>query len=395
MEKTRSSLLLSRGWLHISERAAGAAIFAFLCVLAGGTLLLLAAKLQVPDLGAGAPAPAVFEAVVIVSLGSLGTPIDVGGLEVMALPLGAVALIGLGIASGTRRALGGLVGGTFSARVRGSLVVGACLGVLCGVAALVFRIGQGSGEIAARPWLAALAGALWGFVWSLLGVTRLPFWDAFRWAFGRSPEVGPARRTAAGEGIRLLLWLTLPALVGVAALGSARVVFRASTPLGALGSLVHGLAFAPNLAAAGAALGLGGTVEAGFGGLASGSSGATPAYSLFDWAGASTPIAAWLLPIIAFVGVTAVGARVARLPGSVTASMLVVGVTFAGALALLAVAGEARAGIVEREGFVRLAPDALQVFFLGLGWAAVGLPLGWIVARAKRRENHRDHSETG
>ena len=77
--------------------------FGFLCAIAAGAALVLAAKLQVPDLGADASPATVFESIVIVGLGGLGAPVEVGRAVVTIVPLGTVAVVCAGIASAARR----------------------------------------------------------------------------------------------------------------------------------------------------------------------------------------------------------------------------------------------------------------------------------------------------
>lgn len=374
-------------WPAVLVPALGTAAFGSLCALFAGAVLLVAAKLQVPDLGAGASPVTVLKTVVLVALGSLGAPVDIGRVEVSALPLGAVAFVCAGIAWAARNSLvGGGRRGPLRDSLRPALLVAVFLGVMCATAALAARIGSGPTVVAARPPIAGAAGAAWGFL-SVLGAhlagTLRASIDSLR---------RPRSLTApASAGARSATLLVLLALAAVAAFGVARVLFRSGPAAGALGSLIHGLAFAPNLAAAGAALALGSRVEAGFGGLA-GDGASAPGYALLDWAGGPTPVVAWVLPLAAGVCVIALGLALARRfertpEANATrriAESAAAALTFAMPLALLALAGDARAGVVEQEGFVRLAPDALQVLWLGLVWAAAGIVVGLLLGRWTR-----------
>ena len=114
--------------------ALGAALFSFLCLLCVGATLLIGAKLQAPDLGAGASPLSVLATIAIVALGGLGATVNIGEVEVAALPLGAVLFVGLGITWATRRAL---ADGDRSRPAIG-LAVGAWLAMLCAAAALAF-----------------------------------------------------------------------------------------------------------------------------------------------------------------------------------------------------------------------------------------------------------------
>ncbi|MDQ4095902.1 MAG: hypothetical protein M3174_06845 [Actinomycetota bacterium] len=370
-----------------------AGAFGFLCALAVGALLVVGAKLQVSDLGAGASPLSIFETIVLAGLGSLGAPVQLGGADVMVLPLGAIAFVVCGIASAARRASLDVSRGETEPRLASHLRVvaatAATLAITCALAAWLFRIG----DVGVDPFGAAVAGSLWGAVGALLAMVPPPGWAFRGFVLGRAEESGrPAWLVA---GARAALWVVLCSLVALAVLAFARFLFRTSSPLAAVGWLIHGIAFAPNLAAAGAAVALGGSVEAGFGAIAATT--AAPEYSLFDWAGGPTPAFAWLLPLLPLACVVAAGIRLSTIQAGRTkvvpilARLAGASFVFATTLSLLALAGEARAGVVENEGFALLAADPIEVFVLALGWAAVGLPLGWglgliVRRRSKKRE---------
>src|SRR3712207_2135757 len=70
-----------------------AAVLSWLALLGAGAVLVAAARLQAPQLGSGAEVAEVFSAIVVAALGTLGGPVEIGGLELTVLPLGALAVI--------------------------------------------------------------------------------------------------------------------------------------------------------------------------------------------------------------------------------------------------------------------------------------------------------------
>ncbi len=114
-----------------------AACLAFLVLLALGALLLVAAKLQYPGFGAGANPIEVLSAIVILGLAILRVPIHVDQLVVSVLPLGALLAAGFGIAWATSVTLRS----ADERRLLLGLSVGVPFGILCWLAALVFRFG--------------------------------------------------------------------------------------------------------------------------------------------------------------------------------------------------------------------------------------------------------------
>ena len=371
--------------------ALGAALFSFLCLLCVGATLLIGAKLQAPDLGAGASPLSVLATIAIVALGGLGATVNIGEVEVAALPLGAVLFVGLGITWATRRAL---ADGDRSRPAIG-LAVGAWLAMLCAAAALAFRLGSGTDQthVAALP--AAVAGAFWGAifaVWGLLApIPRIKLGESARGAWNAAASfIGGKAFHARGRGTMSLTLSTALLSLGVTILiVVARLIAEPpSTILSAAGTLIHAAAFAANLAVCVAAVSLGATVEAGMGSLVSASA-EVPGYSLLDWAGAAPPAYAWMLLAIPVASVLYAGAVLHRNRRFGVGSVVVSALAFASVLGGLAAFSDARVGLdLGAEGWARLSPDALQTFLLGLGWAIVGLPAGRAVAGL--RERHSD-----
>ena len=352
-------------------RAGAAGAFAFLVALGVGAALLVGAKLQVPGLGAGASPVAILKAIVVVSLGALGAPVDLGGVTVQALPLGGLAVVGVGLVSGLRR-----IPIIREVGIKDVAVAALVLATLCGGAAALSHLSLGQSVVAVPVWAGIAVGAIWGIVFGACGV-----------AATRKPR--PSWWPLAVAATRPLAWFGVLCLAVVVLGGVVRVVTQSPSATAATGSIVHGAAFGPNLAIATGALALGAPVEAGFGGLGAGPEAKAPAYSLLDWNGGPTPLYAWALCLIPAAALVAAGRR-ARRPETIPRDALV----FALGCGMLALLGEARVGLdaVER-GFAKLAPDAPRTFVFALGWALVGLTLGWL-ARGRRRRLEESDPET-
>lgn len=395
----------------LAARALAVAAFTFLCVLALGCLLVLGAKLQAPGLGAGASPLTILEVIAIVSLGSLGAPVEVGEVGIRVLPLGGLALVATcGALPAARRALA--TENTGSSPRLGQTwpwVVGLAfgLGALCGLGAELSALRVGGAEVnVSTPW-ATILGALWG---TLLGAVSLRSGRSDRRAFQTRATADVARRGLVLAGTALtwfgLLCLAVAAIGGVPRVGGQ----SRSLPAG-VGALLHGGAFAPNLAVAVGAVALGAPVEAGFSPLVS--EGEAPSYSLLDWDGRRAPAGAWVLPAISAAALVAAGARSrkraverVKTEGDVPTSsrgsgrrdlgaLLLGGGLFSAACGAAALVAEARVGLdAGRQGFAYLAPDALRVFLLALGWSAVGLPAGWLGrGMLERRRTNRNGTE--
>lgn len=361
------------------------AAFTFLCVLGVGTALVVGAKLQVTGLGAEASPWAIFEAITVVSLGSLGIPVDIGGVQIQVFSLGGIVAVGWGAVSAARQAerrgdrptddssAGGVARGSIARTDRPArhlarwvLLFSSCLGVLCLGAAVVARWPIADEQVRVSPGAAVLYGAAWGLVFA--SVTRV---------VSARPQARDSEpwRSAIGTARHALVWFGVLCLAVVVAGGLVRVVTQSSSPAAAAGTLVHGAAFAPNLGIAVGSLALGAPVEAGFGTLAGDAEPRVPGYSLLDWNGEQTPLGAWALLSIPAAALVLAGRRVAR-----SAAIPLAAFVFAVACGLLALLGEARIGLdVEERGFANFAPDARRTFVLALGWALVGLTLGWLL----------------
>ena len=376
------------GWLDV----AAAAALSFLVLLVVGGVLVLAAKLNFPALGAGADILAAFNAIVIAGLGSIGIAVVIDGLSVSALPLGALLMIGSGIAWAVRTALRDQPPSDLAAAVRWGVRVAIPFGLLCFFFALVFRF-RGRHPVGADAGMALITGAFWGAVFGVIGAVRLV--EPLRAAMDRLLAGLRARDRAWHEGaVAGGVMLAVAAVLGAAAvLVWVIVALAGGEPGGRFGAgdaiayLVYLAAFLPNVVVAIIAVGLGAPLDVGakvdLGGRLVGP---LREYSLTSWGrgDAETYILALLLiPIVA----CAAGGFVARHRSAQPSSMLVVLLTGSGVfcvgLTLAAAIGELRlAGIVKGAGYGAIEPDVvlLALFaFLASGVLSFG---GWKLAEA-------------
>ena len=372
--------------------ALGVASFGFLCALAVGAVLLIGAKLQAPDLGAGASPLSIFKSIVIVSLGGLGGSVEIGRLSVFAIPLGGLLFTGLGLAWAAQSMYGR------HRSLEWSLAVGVLLGGMCALAAILCDLGEGVDRIRVASHEVFGIGVIWGTLFSLVRSpaatddgTRISARGlAVRMARGRAIEGSGALRSGINLGLSLLM---LSAVVAIAA-GFVYVITRSSSVPAAVGIVIHALAFLPNLAGSLAAFVLGSPVEAGLGSLASTDAGVA-AYSLLDWKDGIAPAYMWLLALLPLAALTAAGGRMRqacehRSTNATVLYWLGSSIVFAWLLGTAAGLSSAQVGAdLQTEGFLRLSTHPAKVFGVALVWAAVGLPLGWAVsaARAGRRES--------
>lgn len=367
------------GWLQAATGASQAAAFSFLFLLCVGGLLVLSAKLQVPDLGAGARPTSVFTTIAIVAMGCLGAPVRLGGLEITALPLGALLPVGVVLFTAARatQSRSGL-----APRLHGVLTTG-IFATLCFLSSLVFRLG-GDNPLSVAPPQTLLLACVWGFVFTVLPSGRAHPRELLKHPMIR-PERGPVARGAATGLTGLAVSLAL-ASVSVVVLVVASFFTGPSTPgfgiADALGLVIEALAFLPNLGVNLVGFSMGAPIDAGVAvGLSGASGGEVPSYSLAEWAGTSPPwyaYSALVLPLVAMLGAGVFARRRSRTSPTFSWSA-VAALSFSAPLALLAWISEARlgAGVVTSQGFARLSANVPTTLVLGLLWAAVGIPTGW------------------
>ena len=376
------------GWLDVTAAAA----LSFLVLLVVGGALVLAAKLNFPGLGGGSDLLAAFNAIVIAGLGALGIAVVIDGLSVSALPLGALLVIGAGIAWGVRTAIHDEPPSDLPGAVRWGARVAIPFGLLCFFFALVFRF-RGRHPVAADAGMALITGAFWGAVFGIIGALKLV--EPLRAAAGRLLAGLRARDRAWYEGAVVGgVMLEAAAVLGAAAVLVWVIVSLAGgEPGGAFGAgdavayLVYLAAFVPNVIVAVIALGLGTPLDVGakvdLGGRLVGP---LREYSLTSWGrGDAEPylFALLLIPIVACIA----GGFIARRRTAEPSSMLVVLLTgsaiFCVGLTLIAAIGELRfAGVVKGAGYGAVQPDVvlLALFaFLASGVLSFG---GWKLAES-------------
>ncbi|MGH2693768.1 MAG: zinc-ribbon domain-containing protein [Actinomycetota bacterium] len=374
------------GWADVAL----AGVLALLAVLLVGAILLIAAKLQSPNLGAGAGPVSVLTAIVILALGSLGVPVHIDEIVVSALPLGALAACGLAIAWAAGQFIQKRDAHSIEQRALEGAKLGLPLALLCWVVALIFRFG-GDHTVAASASWALVLGATWGALFGALGAARVGI--GLRALIGRGAALVKERSRHVYEGVVAgCVMLVVSAVLGA---GAALVWLIAGLASGgpsaafgagdALAAVVYIAAFAPNIIAAVVAIALGAPIEIGAqvtirGRLA----GPRRELSLWEWAGGA-PWFAYLLMLIPALACLIGGFTARRSAPSGSKPYEVLGVaaaTFAVVLALLAWVGRARLGaeLVTARGFGLVAAGSIQVLLFGFAWAALFGYLGWRLA---------------
>ena len=362
---------------------AEAAALSFLGVLGIGAILLVAVKLQYPDLGAGANTVDVFSSVVILALATLRVPIHVGELTFTVLPLGALVAVFFVVRWACRTAIP-------SAPPRRGPVVGGLFAVMALAAALVFRFRFEPDAIFAG----ALGAAVLGFLWVSL-------FSALAFAGAREPltrilfrRLAALRQTNPSlfEGLRAgALMLFGAAVLGIATglLWAIVVLLSGGGPHGLdagdlVAALVYVAAFAPNLVVAVVSLSLGAPVDVGAGLTVHGKvRGDVERWSALSDGGLSVVLL--LLPLACCMGAGYWARRNSQRPEKVVQTLAVAALLFASVLAFLGWLGEARLGadLASSRGFGVIAPRAWLVFLLGLVWAGGAGYGGWMLAEKR------------
>jgi hypothetical protein len=372
------------GWIEAAQVAA----LIFLTLLAVAALLLVAGKLQFTSLGSGSNPLEVLRAIGLVALVCLGAGINIGGLTLSVIPLGAITAVAW---SGAR--LAREVG---TERQRNPLTdvlkLGAAFGVVCLFGALVFRFG---GDVPMR--VSALEAGGLGVVWGCIiaGVGKARARDLGLHSVRRSAERGTV-----GEGVRLALKLGVWTAFGATVALLCFIVFRlASGPLprsfgvgDASAALIYLAAFLPNALVAVFSLAVGATLRLGaqvdIGGEIVGP---LREHSLFDWGRGDPPVALFLLialPLtVTICGGVWAARRRARLPEALT-SVAVGGTLFAIVVGILAALADARfgGGLVREHGLALVTVDSTEVALLTLLWSLAGGAVGVALERWKRAD---------
>lgn len=388
------------GWLD-AARAASVAFLATLCV---GALLVVAGKLASPSIGVGASPISVFVACAMLALAALGAPMRIGDVWVSALPLGALALIGVAIAwcaakvvreraeEGPARAEGG------RARALEGAKVGLPFALLAWGAALIFRFRTEPTTAAVGAGQALLLGGLWGCLFGAVGGWRA---GGKLWSLAAGPLGAVKRRSEAvylglQTGAAMLIVVAAASLAGVLLWIIVALARGAAPPSFGIGDALAGLlflaAFLPNVCVSLVSLALGAPVEVGAKVRVSGRElGPVESFSLSDWGGHSAPWYVWvlvLIPALACVLAGFAARRNARGKPSLFEVLPAAALAFALPLGVVAALADARlgAGLVRPRGFAHVAPSAPTVFVAALLWAVALGFLGWRMAESQKED---------
>jgi hypothetical protein len=396
--------LRTGGW----GEATLAALIAFACLLLVALVLVLGAKMEFPDLGAGANPLTVLAWVVMIGLTVLGAPLNLGDVTVSAFPLGALLAAGLFVMWAARNSLRGRDAYTRGRRASGGAKIGLPFGLLCWLAALLFRHDLGESVVSVGPIPALLLGALWGALFGALG--GLHAQESFRTSVGYLMGRIRSRSNSVYEGVLAasVMLGTMTVLCAVALLlwiiiSLARAAPGPGFTVGdAFAGIIYMAAFIPNVLVTMAALSMGAPIEAGAQVTRRGESiGALQELSIFQWGDSGAPWFALFLLLIPLSACVLGGFSARRGTERASAMLEILGSaasTFAIVLGSLAVLARARLGaeLVRPRGFALVEPDAAAVTFLALLWAAAAGWVGWKLAEAHRRssagEHGRDHA---
>ena len=380
-----------------------AAGFGFLALLAAGSLLVLAGRLQFPELGSDADPFEVLVAMVIAGLATLRVSIHLQSVTASALPLVVLAFVGAALAWAVARAVRS--SGVIEPREGAELGVRVALpfALICLAAALIFRI-RGTTPIEADAGGAFLMGGLWGAFFGVLG----GLWGAgetgstLRILVARARERWPeVVDGAAAGGIMLISTYALAAAAGLVWLIGGLLTGGPAQGLGPaelIAAVIYLVAFAPNVLTSLAAVGFGAPIDFGAQITQRGRAiGRLQELSLFDWGGGDTPWYAFLLVAIPLLS-CAVGGfyarRIARRGESMLRVVAAAAAVFALVLFEIAALSEARlgAGLVRARGVGLVAPREWVVLVLAFAWAMVVGAAGWKLGESR---SEREPSEVG
>jgi hypothetical protein len=349
---------------------------------AAGALLLVALRLAAPGVLDGRSAGRAGAEAIALGLACLRVPLGSGDLSGTFAPLGGALATAWGIAVAVRRWSPGWPGG----RGPSVAVVAGSFAVACSAAAALARFGT-----PLEPSLlgSGLAGAAWGALGAAWGTARRERGETAGTRRARA-RAGTARLLGAhprvGPGVA---GVAVAAVLGAVAAGALLVVQAAgASPSEAAGTLLLGIAAAPNAAATLVSLGLGAPVEVVLGGTAAAET-TRATFALWDWAGrgAAPPhvLALVLVPACAVVAAGRAAARVAPDDPTLVRG-LVTGVVLAGSLVTAGWAGSLRAtaGPAAGSATLSLGVSPVPVVVLALAWSIAGAYVGSLVPRPRR-----------
>lgn len=375
------------GWLD----AIAAAGLGFVVLLGIGGVLTLALKLNFPEVGAADPLAA-FNAIVIASLGVLGTPVVLDGVLLAVVPLGALAAAGAGVIWAVHASLRNSVPPSLAAGVRFGARVAVPFALLCWFFALVFRF-RGQHPVSADAGVALIAGAFWGATFGILGAISAV--ESLRTTGTRLLAGIKAKQKDWYEGITTGgLMLAGVALAGLAATLLWIIVALAQGAPGkqfglgdAIAYAVYLAAFLPNIVVAVTALSLGAPVDVGARvNLGGELVGPVREYSLGSWGrGDPMPLVylLTLIPIAACIGGGFIARRRTSTPGAMVNVLLVASAIFSIVLTLLVAIGPLRlAGVVKGSGYGEVAPDIVVTFLFAFLASGILGAAGWKLAES-------------
>lgn len=367
--------------------AASAAGLGFMSLLIVGGVLVLAAKLNFPSIGAAGDFLDAFTAIVVAGLTSIGIPMVLDGLSVAALPLGALALIGAGVMWGVRSSFPVPSSpGLWGAIERGARV-GVPFGLLCWFFALVFRF-RGEHPVNADAGVALVVGMFWGTVFGALGALRMV--ERLRTVVGRVSAGIKARDRSVFEG----LW-TGGVMLSAAALGGAVATFlwiivalARGAPGGhfdagdAFAYVVYLAAFFPNVVVMLLSMSLGAPLDVGAKvNLGGELVGPLREYSVAAWGRGEPPLLLWLLVLVPLLACVVGGFLATRRNSDnklMLPILLIASTTFSVAITLVGAIGHVRmAGVVKGSGYGMVAPRVELVLLFAFLFSGVAGFLGW------------------
>jgi hypothetical protein len=381
--------LIADGWIEIAQAGA----LGFLVLLVVGAVVILAAKLNFPEIGGGADFIDAISAIVIAGVAVLNVPVVFDGVAIAVLPLGALVAAGWGIAWAVRSTIRPPTGDA-AAIVRAGARVAIPFALLCWLAVLVFRF-RGGHPVAADGGATLVIAAFWGAIFGALGAlqTRRPLrvwaaavWNALRarWPvydeglFAGAAALGLIAVTAAGG--------TLLAIIISLARDAPGRYFSAGD---AVAYIVYLGAMVPNAVISIASIAFGSSVAVDARLNLSGELvGRARDYSFWTWGGSDVPPFVYLLaliPLVACIGGGFLARR--RTPDPTRMATVVVTMSALVAVVLTLAAWLAKmrvAGIGPGRGYAEVAPDVAVVFVASFLVTGVLGVLGWKVAENER-----------
>jgi hypothetical protein len=369
--------------------AASAASMGFLAVLGVGALFVGLLKLVDPTFGTDRSPLWVLTRVVIAGLASLGIPFEQGGAGDAILPMGTLVLVAWALIWAARTIVASRGGRRSGERALDGAKVGVPFGLLCWIAALVFRLREGV-DTGVDPSLALVIGALWGGLFGAAGGLLAE----------RSPRSTPSedsdvdRPGPLKEGVMAGATMLLTAVV--AAMAAALIFVIVNLIVGrdlrltagdAVAVVILLVAFAPNIAVGTLAFSMGTPVEFVADSLGVGF---RTDFSLFE-AGSSGPEWSLYLAVLIPLSACLFGGYAARRrtnhPHKMIEIVAVAAATLSISLSFLVYIGNLSLErvLVGQGNLLVLAPDASAAFFLALVWAGVLGIIGWKVAESQPR----------